>query len=181
MSPNHRHRYICMYICIKRNSCNVADVTLMMLCINITLLPFRVWRIRCQCRDQIFDCQCKVSNMHRINHECISIYCVSLVNLLSLVRVQLKYTIRTQHKSLLASHLVIVFQNYACISLILISGATVTSLAYSANGRHLCAGLESGAIQVFNLSSKAQQFALETQTVNYFINILNTLSFLIFY
>ena len=56
----------------------------------------------------------------------------------------------------------------------------MTSLAYSANGRHLCAGLESGAIQVFNLSSKAQQFALETQTVNHFINIFNTSSFLLF-
>ena len=45
-------------------------------------------------------------------------------------------------------------------------GSTVKSLAYSASGRHLCAGLESGTIQVFNLSSKAQQFALETQMVN---------------
>ena len=43
-------------------------------------------------------------------------------------------------------------------------GSTVTSLVYSAGGQHLCARLESGTIQVFNLSSKAQQFALETQT-----------------
>lgn len=60
------------------------------------------------------------------------------------------------------------------------SGAMVTSLAYSANGRQLCAGLKSGIIQVFNLSSKAQQFALETQTVLYLYLINNSISFVYF-
>ena len=94
------------------------------------------------------------------------------MSLLSLVRAQLKCTIQTPNKLLLASHLVIKLNKlfYGYFMIFDNSGTTVTSLAYSVNGRHLCAGLESGTIQVFNLSSKAQQFALETQKVNYLYN-----------